>query len=157
MRVACALLSAALAALLSASAASQDYPSKPIRLLIGFPTGGNVDVVGRIVAQKMSEGLGQQVVPENRTGAGSIIANEHVGKSAAGGYPLLVVSAASVTQAATTKKLPYDPIRDFSWISTVVTYPLVLSVRSDSRFRTLDEFIGYVRSNPGKVNYPSPG
>src|SRR5256885_3905384 len=55
------------------------------------------------------------------------------------------------------KKLPYDPLRDFSWISTVVTYPLVLSVRSDSRFKTLDEFIGYVRSNPGKVNYPSPG
>jgi tripartite-type tricarboxylate transporter receptor subunit TctC len=154
MRVAWGLLSAAL---LSAPAGAQDYPSKPIRLLIGFPTGGNVDVVGRIVAQKMSEGFGQQVVPENRTGAGSIIANEHVAKSAADGYTLLVVSGAFVTQAATTKKLPYDPIRDFSWISTVVTYPLVLSVRSDSRFRTLDEFIGYVRSNPGKVNYPSPG
>ena len=154
MRIAWGLLGAAL---LSASAGAQDYPSKPIRLLIGFPTGGNVDVVGRVVAQKMSEGFGQQVLPENRTGAGSIIANEHVAKSAADGYTLLVVSGAFVTQAATTKKLPYDPIRDFSWVSTVVTYPLVLSVRSDSRFRTLDEFIGYVRSNPGKVNYPSPG
>jgi len=154
MRVACCILSAAL---LCASAAGQDYPSKPIRLLIGFPTGGNVDVVGRIVAQKMSEGFGQQVLPENRTGAGSIIANEHVAKSAPDGYTLLVVSGAFVTQAATMKKLPYDPIRDFSWISMVVTYPLVLSVRSDSRFKTLDEFIGYVRSNPGKVNYPSPG
>jgi tripartite-type tricarboxylate transporter receptor subunit TctC len=145
------------AALLSASAASQDYPSRPIRLLIGFPTGGNVDVVGRIVAQKMSEGFGQQVLPENRTGAGSIIANEHVAKSAADGTTLLVVSGAFVTQAAMMKKLPYDPIRDFSWISTVVTYPLVLSVRSDSRFKNLDEFIGYVRNNPGKVDYPSPG
>jgi tripartite-type tricarboxylate transporter receptor subunit TctC len=145
------------AALLSASAVAQDYPSKPIRLLIGFPTGGNVDVVGRIVAQKMSEGFGQQVLPENRTGAGSIIANEHVAKSAADGYTLLVVSGAFVTQAATMKKLPYDPLRDFSWISTVVTYPLVFSVRSDSRFKTLDEFIGYVKGNPGKVNYPSPG
>src|SRR2546425_7093353 len=154
MRVACGLL---LAALLCASAASQDYPSKPIRLLIGFPTGGNVDVVGRIVAQKMSEGFGQQVLPENRTGAGSIIANEHVAKSAADGYTLLVVSGAFVTQAATMRKLPYDPIRDFSWVSTLVTYPLVFSVRSDSRFRTLDEFIGFVKSNPGKVNYPSPG
>jgi tripartite-type tricarboxylate transporter receptor subunit TctC len=154
MRIAWGLLGAAL---LSASAGAQDYPSKPIRLLIGFPTGGNVDVVGRVVAQKMSEGFGQQVLPENRTGAGSIIANEHVAKSAADGYTLLVVSGAFVTQAATMKKLPYDPTRDFSWVSTVVTYPLVLSVRSDSRFRTLDEFIGYVRSNPGKVNYPSPG
>jgi tripartite-type tricarboxylate transporter receptor subunit TctC len=143
--------------LVCAFAAAQDYPAKPVRLIVGFPPGGNVDVVGRIVAQKMGEGLGQQVVPENRTGAGSIIANEHVAKSAADGYTLLVVSGAFVTQAATMKKLPYDPLRDFSWISTVVTYPLVFSVRFDSRFRTLDEFISYVKVSPGKVNYPSPG
>ncbi len=157
MKRVCAVALAAVLAPLCAAALAQDYPAKPVRLLIGFPPGGNVDVVGRIVAQKMSEGFGQQVLPENRTGAGSIIANEHVAKSAADGYTLLVVSGAFVTQAATMKKLPYDPIRDFSWISMVVTYPLVLSVRSDSRFKTLDEFIGYVRSNPRKVNYPSPG
>jgi tripartite-type tricarboxylate transporter receptor subunit TctC len=138
-------------------AAAQDYPSKPIRLIVGFPPGGNVDVVGRIVAQKLSEGLAQQVVPENRTGAGSMIANEYVAKAAPDGYTLLIVSGAFVTQAATMKKLPYDPMRDFSFISTVVTYPLVFSVRADSRFRSLDEFIAYVKSNPGKVNYPSPG
>jgi tripartite-type tricarboxylate transporter receptor subunit TctC len=126
-------------------------------LVVGFPPGGNVDVVGRIVAQKMSEGLSQQVIPENRTGAGSIIANEHVAKSAADGYTLLVVSGAFVTQAATMRKLPYDPLRDFSWVSTIVTYPLVFSVRSDSRFRTLDEFIAFVKTSPGKINYPSPG
>ena len=138
-------------------AAAQEYPARPIRLVVGFPPGGNVDVVGRIVAQKMSEGLSQQVLPENRTGAGSIIANEFVAKSSPDGYTLLVVSGAFVTQAATMKKLPYDPLRDFSFVSTIVTYPLVFSVRSDSRFRDLDEFIAYVRSNPGKVNYPSPG
>ena len=138
-------------------AAAQDYPSKPIRLIVGFPPGGNVDVVGRIVAQKLGEGLSQQVVPENRTGAGSMIANEYVAKSPPDGYTLLVVSGAFVTQAATTRKLPYDPLRDFTFVSTVVTYPLVFSVRADSRFKTLDEFIGYVKSNPGKVNYPSPG
>jgi tripartite-type tricarboxylate transporter receptor subunit TctC len=143
--------------LASAVAAAQDYPSRPVRLVVGFPPGGNVDVVGRIVAQKMSEGLSQQVVPENRTGAGSIIANEYVAKSAADGYTLLVVSGAFVTQAATMKKLPYDPLRDFSFVSTIVTYPLVFSVRSDSRFRTLGEFIAFVKSSPGKVNYPSPG
>ncbi len=148
---------ALIAALTAAPAAAQDYPAKPVRLLVGFPPGGNVDVVGRIVAQKMSEGLSQQVLPENRTGAGSIIANEYVARSAPDGYTLLVVSGAFVTQAATMKKLPYDPLRDFSWISTIVTYPLVFSVRSDSRFRSLDEFIGFVRSNPGKLNYPSPG
>ena len=148
---------ALIAALTAAPAAAQDYPAKPVRLLVGFPPGGNVDVVGRIIAQKMSEGLSQQVLPENRTGAGSIIANEFVARSAPDGYTLLVVSGAFVTQAATMKKLPYDPVRDFSWISTVVTYPLVLSVRSDSRFRTLDEFIGFVKSNPGRLHYPSPG
>src|SRR2546427_4852366 len=148
---------ALIAALTAAPAAAQDYPAKPVRLLVGFPPGGNVDAVGRIVAQKISEGLSQQVLPENRTGAGSIIANEYVAKSAPDGYTLLVVSGAFVTQAATMKKLPYDPLRDFSWISTIVTYPLVFSVRSDSRFRSLDEFIGFVRSNPGKLNYPSPG
>jgi len=148
---------AALIAPLCAAALAQDYPEKPVRLLIGFPPGGNVDVVGRIIAQKMSEGFGRQVLPENRTGAGSIIANEFVAKSAPDGYTLLVISGAFVTQAATMRKLPYDPIRDFSWISTVVTYPLVLSVRSDSRFRTLDEFIAFVKRNPGKLHYPSPG
>src|SRR5262245_11170618 len=136
---------------------AQEYPSKPLRLIVGFPPGGNVDVVGRIVAQKLGEGLGQQVLPENRTGAGSMIANEYVAKAAPDGYTLLIVSGAFVTQAATMKKLPYDPLRDFTFISTVVTYPLVFSVRADSRFKNLDEFIGYVKSNPGKVNYPSPG
>jgi len=153
MRVAALVLGA----LACTFAAAQDYPSRPIRLVVGFPPGGNVDVVGRIVAQKMSEGLGQQVLPENRTGAGSIIANEFVARSAADGYTLLVVSGAFVTQAATMNKLPYDPLRDFSWISTLVTYPLVFSVRSDSRFRTLDEFIAFVKTSPGKINYPSPG
>jgi tripartite-type tricarboxylate transporter receptor subunit TctC len=146
-----------LGALACTFVAAEDYPSRPIRLVVGFPPGGNVDVVGRIVAQKMSEGLGQQVLPENRTGAGSIIANEFAAKSAPDGYTLLIVSGAFVTQAATMKKLPYDPLRDFSFISTIVTYPLVFSVRSDSRFRSLDDFIAFVKSNPGKVNYPSPG
>src|SRR6266567_413681 len=142
MKRAWGLVVATLSVLLAAPALAQDFPAKPIRLLIGFPPGGNVDVVGRIVAQKISEGFGQHVLPENRTGAGSIIANEHVAKSAPDGYTLLVVSGAFVTQAATMKKLPYDPVRDFSWISTVVTYPLVLSVRSDSRFRTLYHLAG---------------
>src|SRR3954465_4567385 len=132
------------------------YPVKPVKLLIGFPPGGNVDVVGRIVAAKMSEGLGQQVVPENRTGAGGLIANEAVAKAAPDGYTLLLVSGAHVTQAAVRASLPYDPVRAFAWVSTVVKYPLVIEVRSDSRFKTLDEFIAYVKRNPGKVYYPSP-
>lgn len=146
----------AVAAGLAPLAAAQDYPNRPVKLVIGFPPGGNVDVVGRIVAQKMTEGLGRPVLAENRTGAGSIIANEYVAKSAPDGYTLLVVSGAHVTQAAVMKKLPYDPVRDFAWVSTLVTYPIVISVRADSRFRTLDEYIAHVKTKPG-TNYPSPG
>ena len=157
MRTAALLLGLIAGTLASFPTTAQDYPSKPIRLIVGFPPGGNVDVVGRIVAQKLGEGLAQQVLPENRTGAGSMIANEYVAKSPPDGYTLLVLSGAFVTQAATTRKLPYDPLRDFTFVSTVVTYPLVFSVRADSKFKSLDEFIAYVKSNPGKVNYPSPG
>jgi tripartite-type tricarboxylate transporter receptor subunit TctC len=148
---------AAVIAAASLAAPAQEYPAKPLKLLIGFPPGGNVDVVGRIVAAKMSEGLGQQVLPENRTGAGGIIANEAVAKAAPDGYTLLLVSGAHVTQAAVRASLPYDPVRAFAWVSTVVKYPLVIEVRADSRFKTLDQFIAYVKSNPGKVYYPSPG
>jgi tripartite-type tricarboxylate transporter receptor subunit TctC len=139
-------------------AAAQDYPApgRTVRLVIPFPPGGNVDLGGRIVAQKMSEGFGRQVLPENRTGAGGIIANEHVARSAPDGYTLLVVSGAHVTQAAVMRKLPYDPVRDFAWISTAVSYPLVLAVRTESRFKSLDEYIAHVKARPG-ANYPSPG
>lgn len=138
-------------------AAAQEYPVRPIRLLVGFPPGGNVDVVGRIVAQKMAEGLGRSVVVENRPGAGSIIANELAARATPDGYTLLMVSGAHVTQAATQKKLPYDPLRDFGWISTLVSYPIVIVVRAESRFKTLDELIAHVKANPRKFDYPTPG
>jgi tripartite-type tricarboxylate transporter receptor subunit TctC len=157
MKTILAVTCAALAALSSVPARAQEYPAKPMKLLIGFPPGGNVDVVGRIVAAKMSEGLGQQVVPENRTGAGGIIANDAVAKAAPDGYTLLLVSGAHVTQAAVRASLPYDPVHAFAWVSTVVKYPLVIEVRADSRFKTLDQFIAHVKANPGKVYYPSPG
>jgi len=148
-----------LAGLLAAAAcvAAQEYPARPVRLLVGFPPGGNVDIVSRIVAQKMSEGLGRTVVVETRAGAGGIIANELAAKATPDGYTLLMVSGAHVTQAATQKKLPYDPVRDFGWISTVVTYPIVIVVRSESRFRTLEELIAHAKSNPRKFDYPTPG
>jgi tripartite-type tricarboxylate transporter receptor subunit TctC len=157
MKVNSGFLAASLAAWLCAPAGAQDYPNKPVRLVVGFPTGGNVDVFARIVAQKMSEGLGRPMLVENRTGAGSMIANDHVAKSSADGYTLLLISGAFVTQAATQKKMPYDPVRDFSWVSTLVSYPLVFAVRPDSRFRTLDDLLAEARSGPGALNYPSPG
>ena len=139
------------------TAAAQDYPSRPVRLLVGFPPGGNVDIVGRLVARQLSEGLGKTVVVETRAGAGGIIANDLAAKATPDGYTLLVVSGAHVTQAATQKKLPYDPLRDFGWISTLVSYPIVIVVRADSRFKTLDELIAHVKSNPRRFDYPTPG
>ena len=141
----------------SFSAAAQDYPAKPVRMVVGFPPGGNVDVVSRIVAQKMSEGLGQQVIVENRAGAGSAIANDFVAKAQPDGYTLLLVSGAHVTLAATVRKLPYDPVRDFTFISPVVTYPLVIAVKPDSRFASVADLVAYARANPRKLNYATPG
>jgi tripartite-type tricarboxylate transporter receptor subunit TctC len=141
----------------AADVAAQAFPARPVRLLVGFPPGGNVDVVGRIVGQKMAEGLGRPVVVENRPGAGGIIANELAVKATPDGHTLLMVSGAHVTQAATQKKLPYDALRDFGWISTLVSYPIVILVKADSRFKTLDELIAHVRANPRKFDYPTPG
>ena len=94
---------------------AQDYPSKPIRLVVGFPPGGNVDLVGRLVAAKMSENMKQQILVDNRAGAGSAIANGLVAKAPADGYTMLLVSGAFVTLPAMTKKLAYDSVKDFDW------------------------------------------
>ena len=136
---------------------AQAYPERPLKLIVGFPPGGNVDLVGRIVANKLTEGLGQQVVVENRTGAGSMIATDAVAKALPDGYTLLLVSGAHVTLAAVQKKLPYDAIKSFAFISSIVTYPTVLLVRPDSKYKTLADLVADARANPGRLNYPSPG
>lgn len=135
---------------------AQDFPAKPIRLIVGFPPGGNADLGARIVAQKMAEGLGRPVVVENRTGAGGVVANAFVAKAAPDGYTLVLVIGGFVTQAATMKKLPYDSIRDFSPVSLLVSYPIVIAVSSDSKFKDLNELIGHAKSNPGKLSYGAP-
>jgi len=137
-------------------AVAQDYPAKPIRLLVGFPPGGNADLGARIVAQKMSDGLGRAVIVENKTGGGGTVANAYVAKANPDGYTLLLMIGGFVTQAATMKKLPYDSTRDFSPISLLVTYPIVIAVASDSEFKTLNDLITYAKSNPGKLNYGAP-
>ena len=151
------LLFALLAFLTCVSGAAQDYPAKAVRLVAGFPPGGNVDMVARVVAQKMSERFGQQMIVENRPGAGGLIGSDYVAKAPADGYTLLLVSGAYTGQAATMKTLPFDPVRDFTWISTLITYPFVLVVRSDSPFRTLNDLISAAKSSPGKLNFASVG
>jgi tripartite-type tricarboxylate transporter receptor subunit TctC len=152
------VLAAAFAAVAPLSPASaQDYPNKPVTLVVGFAPGGNADIVARLVAQRLSDGLGQQVVVDNRGGAGGLLASDFVAKSAPDGYRLLLVSGAFPTQAAVLPKLPFDPVKDFSPVSMLISYPLVVTVNADSPFKTLDDLVRFARANPRKLNYPSPG
>ena len=146
-----------LAAYGPAALLAQDYPAKPVTLVNGFAPGGNADIVARLVAQKMGEVLGQQMVVENRAGAASMIANEYVARSQPDGYRLLLVSGAFPTQAATLANLPFDPLRDFTWVSLLISYPLVVTVNADSPLKTLADLIRSAKASPGKLNYPSPG
>jgi tripartite-type tricarboxylate transporter receptor subunit TctC len=152
------VLATAVAAVAPLSPASaQDYPNKPVTLVVGFAPGGNADIVARLVAQRLSDGLGQQVVVDNRGGAGGLLASDFVAKSAPDGYRLLLMSGAFPTQAAVLPKLPFDPVKDFSPVSMLISYPLVVTVNADSPFKTLDDLVRFARANPRKLNYPSPG
>ncbi|HYF21479.1 MAG TPA: tripartite tricarboxylate transporter substrate binding protein [Ramlibacter sp.] len=158
MRLLKMLLGAAwLALALAAPGHAQDYPARPVTLVVGFAPGGNADIVARLVAQHLGTALGQQVVVENRGGAGGMLASEQVAKAPADGYRLLLVSGAFPTQAAVMPKLPFDPVKDFTPVSMVISYPLVVTVQSESPFRTLDELVRHAKANPRKLNYPSPG
>lgn len=138
----------------SASALSQPYPSKPIRIVVGYAPGGGFDIAARLLGVKMQETWGQPVVIENKVGADSIIATDFVAKSAPDGYTLLLNgNGGMVVNAVLYPKLPYDPVRDFSPISQLLSYPYVLLIHSSVPAQTVQEFIAYARANPGKLNY----
>ncbi|MBY4596466.1 tripartite tricarboxylate transporter substrate binding protein [bacterium BD-1] len=149
-------LVAASAVLLHVQAA-EDYPTRPIRMLVGFSAGGATDAQARLVAQTLSERLGQSVIVENRPGAGGSIAAGAVAKSAPDGYTLLYSSAALTINSALYKKLPFDPIADFAPITRVASTLSALVVHPSIPARTAAEFIKYVKANPGVVTMGSPG
>jgi len=138
------------------SVLAQAYPSKPIRIVVGFPPGGGNDIIARMLGVKMQETWGQSVVIDNRPGAASIIAAEHVAKSAPDGYTLLVnaTGGMSVNPVLYTK-LPYDSLKDFVPISMVGSFPLVLIVNPSVPANSVPELVAYAKANPGKLNYSS--
>ena len=141
-----------------AQAAESTYPfPRPVRIVVGFPAGGTTDIISRAMAQKLSERLGQTVLVENRPGAGSMIGSDYVAKATPDGHTLLLVSGAFGTQAALLKKLPYDPLRDFAWITNAVTYPFAVIVKPDPRLQSIAHLIAMAKKSPGKLNYGSVG
>ncbi len=136
---------------------AQSYPVKPIRMIFGFAPGGAGDIAARLVAQKLSENLGQPVVVENRTGAGGSIADEMVARSPADGYTLLFAAGSIATLPALRAKLPYDVERDFAPVSLVVITAFVLAVHPSVPVRDVKALIALARSRPGQLTVSSPG
>jgi tripartite-type tricarboxylate transporter receptor subunit TctC len=138
-------------------AQGQTYPAKPIRLLIGAPPGGGNDVLGRVVAQRLTDRIGQQVVVENRGGAGQTIAGDIAAKSPADGYTLLLVSSSFMISALVYPKLPYDTVRDFAAITQIATIPQMLVVHPSLPVKTGPDLVALAKKNPGALMVGSGG
>lgn len=136
----------------------QAYPYRPVRIIAPNPPGGGFDFVARVCAQKLTEQLGQQVVVENRTGAGTLVGTEVAAKSTADGYTLLVGSLSNLAaNPGLYKKLPYDPLADFVPVGMIVAYSYALVARKDLPAQSLREIVEFARGNPGKLTYASAG
>jgi tripartite-type tricarboxylate transporter receptor subunit TctC len=135
----------------------QTYPTRPVRLIVGFSAGGPTDITARLIAQWLSERFGRQFVVENRPGAGSNIATEAVVNAPPDGYMLLLVGATNAINATLYDKLNFSLIRDIAPVSAIIRVPLVMEVHPSVPVRTVPEFIAYAKANPGKINLGSGG
>ena len=142
---------------LAFSASAQQYPDRPIRLIVGFPPGGAADILGRIAAQRLSENLGQQVVVDNRGGAGGLIATETAARANPDGYTLLFTSIPHVINPHLYRKVAYDAVRDFMPIVQFVAVPLMMASNPSFPAKSVKDLIAEARSRPGRVNYGSGG
>jgi tripartite-type tricarboxylate transporter receptor subunit TctC len=147
----------ALCFLAATGSARADFPDKTIKLLVPFPAGGAVDIVGRVVAQKLADELGKAVVVENKAGAGGILATDALAKSAPDGHTLLLTTPNHTINAALQPTLPYDTEKDVAPVSIVAEVPEVLVSNPAAPFKTFPEFIDYAMKDPGKLNYASAG
>ena len=137
--------------------AAQDFPNRPLRFIVSFPAGGGVDTMGRLVANALSQRLGQPVVVENRTGASGIVGSAVVAKSPPDGYTVLVTGDIPITTAHLLGKVPYDVEKEFIPLVKGVNVPSTVLVAGNSPHKTFKELIDYARANPGKVSWGTPG
>src|SRR3982075_4607796 len=139
------------------SAQAADYPSRPVRWVVGYPPGGATDIIARLIGQRLSEKLGQQFVIENKPGAGNNIATESVVNAEPDGYTVLLVNPANFVNASLYTNLKFNFVRDIAPVAAFNRVPNVMTVSNDVPAKTVAEFIAYVKANPGKVNMASSG
>jgi tripartite-type tricarboxylate transporter receptor subunit TctC len=146
-----------LALMFSVPAWAQQYPVRPIRLVVPFPPGGGTDTMARVIGPKLSEALGQQIFPENRGGAGANIGAEIAAKAAPDGYTLMLATITNAIGASLYSKLNYDLVRDFATITQLATTPHILVVHPSVPVKSVKEFIAFARARPGDLTYSSSG
>jgi tripartite-type tricarboxylate transporter receptor subunit TctC len=138
-------------------ARAEDYPTRPVRIIVGFAAGGPTDIVARVIGQWLSERLGQQFIVENRTGAATNVATETVVRAPADGYTLLLTNAANVINATLYQKLSFNFIRDIVPVAGISLNPLVMEIDPSFPAKTVPAFIAYAKANPGTINFASGG
>src|SRR5450759_2522279 len=138
-------------------APAQDFPQRPIHLIIAFGPGGGSDIIGRILAESLQTKLGQAVVVENKPGAGGILGNDMVARATPDGYTLGIMTAGQLIAAVTTKKMPYDSLTAFAPVGQIATASLMIVTRPDFLANDVKELVAYAKANPGKVVFASPG
>lgn len=136
---------------------AQQYPAKPLRMLVGYSAGGGADALARLIAAKMADGLGQQVLVENRPGAGATIAAAAVASSPADGYTIFFADTALLIAPAIYQKLSFDSVKSFAPVSGACTTPLVIAVNNEVKAASVAELISTLKANPGRLSYGSPG
>ena len=157
MRIFYGIIATAMLLIGTAPSWAEGYPTRPVRVIVGFPAGGPTDVIARLVAQHLSESLGQQFVVENMPGAGGNTASGSVARATPDGYTIMAISTGFVVNPSLYAKVPYDPIKDFAPVSLVAASPNVVVVYPLVPAKTLPELVQLIKDNPGKYSYAGPG
>ena len=144
-------------AIAAAAATAQNWPVKPVRLIVPLAAGGNLDIVTRAMAQKLTEVLGQQVIVENRPGVNSVVGTEYVAKAPADGYTFLMMASTFLTTPLLSRNTPYDPLRDFTGVTLLAWLPQLMVVHPSLPAKSVKEFIALAKTRPGEINYASAG